>query len=210
MIEAVLAIKAPDWMNELAAKYDAKLRVLSCIPFAAGGVRDLVEISVPEGKLEGAVEEIRRSPQFREVDIAQTARNRAIASISTDRCTMCSSLAGSECFLIHADAKEGRVYWTLLASGKKPLRQLMDTLKENSFEVEIIKMAELKGSAALTTRQEEMIRIALEKGYFDYPKRTSIRALANLFGVSISTLSEVLRAGQKKIMHAYFEEKKIT
>ncbi len=210
MIEAVLAIKAPDWITDLTSKYGARVQVLSCIPFAAGGVRDLVEISAPEGKLEEAVAEIKSSPQFQEVDIAQTARTRALASISTTRCSVCSTLAGSECFLVSATTKEGRIYWTLLASGKEPLRKLMETMTENGFGVEIIKMAELKGREALTARQEEMIRIALDKGYFDYPKRTSIRDLANLFGVSISTLSEVLRAGQKKIMASYFRDKKIT
>lgn len=204
----MLAIKAPEWMTDLTSKYAARIRVLSCIPFAAGGVRDLVEISAPEGRLEEAVEEIKSSPQFQEVDIAQTAKNRALASISTNRCSVCSALAGSECFLIFATAKEGRIYWTLLASEKKPLRELMETMEKNGFGVEIIKMAELKGRDALTTRQEEILRIALDKGYFDYPKRTSIRSLANLFGVSISTLSEVLRAGQKKIMSSYFKEKK--
>lgn len=210
MIEAVLAIKAPGWMTDLTSKYEARIRVLSCMPFAAGGVRDLVEISTPEGRLEDAVAEIEGSSQFQEVDISRTAKNRALASISTDRCSVCSTLAGSECFLISATTKEGRIYWTLLASGKKPLRKLMETMKENGFEVEIIKMAELKGRDALTTRQEEIIRIALDKGYFDYPKRTSIRSLADLFGISISTLSEVLRAGQKKIMSSYFKEKKVT
>ena len=208
MIDAVLAIKAPEWMTDLVSKYDARVRVLSCIPFAAGGVRDLVEISAPEGRLEEAVAEIKSSSHFQEVDIAQTAKNSALASISTNRCSVCSTLAGSECFLISAAPREGRIYWTLLASGKKPLRELMETLEENSFEVEIIKMVELKGRDALTMRQEEIIRIALDKGYFDYPKRTSIRKLANLFGVSISTLSEVLRVGQKKILSSYFREKK--
>lgn len=210
MIEAVLAIKAPEWMNDLASKYDAKIRVLSCLPFAAGGVRDLVEISAPEGRLEEAVAEIKSSPHFQEVDVAQTARTRALASISTNRCSVCSALAGSECFLIQATTKQDKIYWTLLANGKPPLRELMETLKENGFAVEIIKMTELKGREALTRRQEEIIRIALDTGYFDYPKGTSIRDLAKLFGVSISTLSEVLRAGQKKIMTSYFEEKKIT
>jgi predicted DNA binding protein len=207
VIEAVLAIKAPEWINHLEAKYDARIRVLGCLPFAKGGVKDLVEISAPEGKLEGAVEELKRSPQFQEVDVAQTSRDKALASLSTTRCAICSALAGSECFLISASTKEGGIHWTLLASRKKPIRKLMERMRENGFEVEIVKMAELKGKEALTARQEEIIRIALDKGYFDYPKRTSLRSLAKLFGVSISTLSEVLRAGQKKIMQEYFKKK---
>jgi predicted DNA binding protein len=169
-----------------------------------------VEIRAPEDKLGEAVEELKGSSQFQEVDITQTSKNKALASIHTDRCAVCSVLAGSECFLISASTKDGGIYWTLLASGKKPLRDLMDAMKGKGFDVDIVKMAEVKGREALTARQEEIIRVALEKGYFDYPKRISLRDLARLFGISISTLSEVLRTGQRKIIQAHFKEVKET
>jgi predicted DNA binding protein len=206
MIEAVLAVKAPDWMNNLAKKYGARISVLGCLPFPEGGVKDLVEIRAPRDRLEAAVEELRGSSQFQEIDVTQTSRDKALASIHTNRCAVCSVLAGSECFLISASARDGGIYWTLLASGKKPIRDLMAAMKDKGFNVEIVRMIEVKGRDALTARQEEIIRVALEKGYFDYPKRISLRELARQFGISISTLSEVLRAGQKKIIQAHFKE----
>lgn len=206
MIEAVLAVKAPDWMDDLAEKYGARVSVLGCLPFSNGGVKDLVEIRAPEDKLGEAVEELRSSSQFQEVDITQTSKDKALASIHTDRCAVCNVLAVSECFLISARTKNGGIYWTLLASGKKPIRALMEGMKSRGFDVEIVKMAEVKGREALTVRQEEIIRVAFEKGYFDYPKRISLRDLARLFGISISTLSEVLRTGQRKIIQAHFRD----
>jgi predicted DNA binding protein len=206
MIEAVLAVKAPDWMDDLERKYDAKISVLGCLPFPGGGVKDLVEIRVSEDKLDDAVEDLRRSPQFKDVDVSQTSKDRVLASIHTDSCAVCSVLAASECFLISASTRDGGIYWTLLASGKKPIRKLMRAMKGKGYDVRIIKMAEVKGREALTTRQEEIIRVAYEKGYFDYPKKISLRQLARLFGVSISTISEVLRTGQKKIIRAHLSE----
>ncbi len=41
---------------------------------------------------------------------------------------------------------------------------------------------------------------------FDYPKKISLRDLAAMFDISISTLSEMLRKGQRKIMEEYFFE----
>lgn len=204
MIEAVLSIKAPDWIGDLSKKYDAWVRVLGCIPFAKGGVKDLMEITAPEDKLKEVMEEVRRDPHFREVDITPTKRDRALVSISTDQCSVCSTLAGSECFLVSASAAKDKINWTLLTSGKRPLRDLIQKMREKGFEVEILKMVDVESKEALTSRQEEIIRIALDKGYFDYPKRISIRELARIFGVSISTLSEILRAGQKKILSSYF------
>jgi|TARA_B100002003_G_scaffold250782_1_gene291513 predicted DNA binding protein len=205
MIEAIIAIKSPEWINKLTGKYYAHIRVLSCIPFAAGWVKDLIEISAPETSLKEAVEELKSSNKFQDVDVAQTGKTRALASISTNRCSMCQTLAGSESFLINASTKKNRIYWTLLTSTKKPLKKIMKILELNGFEVEIIKMAMIKGRKELTGRQEEIIRIALDKGYFDCPKKTSIRELSRMFGISKSTLSEVLRLGQKKIIKSYFK-----
>nr|WP_244372844.1 helix-turn-helix domain-containing protein [Archaeoglobus fulgidus] len=46
--------------------------------------------------------------------------------------------------------------------------------------------------------------MALEKGYFDFPKRVKLEQLAEFFGIAPSTLSEILRRGQKKVLEKYF------
>ncbi|HPT73414.1 MAG TPA: helix-turn-helix domain-containing protein, partial [Methanomassiliicoccaceae archaeon] len=58
----------------------------------------------------------------------------------------------------------------------------------------------------LTMRQEQITRMAFERGYFDHPRRIGLKELADQFGISISTLSEILRKGQRRIMQRYFEE----
>ncbi|MFQ6135874.1 MAG: helix-turn-helix domain-containing protein [Candidatus Hydrothermarchaeales archaeon] len=206
MLEAVLSVKIPECIDDISAKYAAKIKILGCVPFSKGGVKDLVEIRAPQESMDDVVEEIKEHPHFSEVDVALTGGDRALATFSTDRCGLCSAIAGSGCFLISATTKEGNINWTVLASNNETLKDLVTRIKTNGFEVKIIKVKELKSREALTSRQEEIVRIALEKGYFDFPKRISIRELADLFGVSISTLSEILRAGQKKILISHFRE----
>jgi predicted DNA binding protein len=55
----------------------------------------------------------------------------------------------------------------------------------------------------LTSRQRNIVEIALEEGYFDYPRRITLRQLSKKVGVSASTVSEVLRRAEKKILSAY-------
>lgn len=210
MIEAVLSIKAPDWISDLSEKHSARIRVLGCVPFAKGGVKDLIEITAPEDNMVKVIGEIKGYSHLKDVDIATTKKDRALASVSTEKCSVCSTLAGSDCFLVSANLKNGKIEWTLLSSDKRPIRELIKNMRKNGLEVEIVKMVDIKTREALTNRQEEIIQIALEKGYFDYPKRTSIRELASIFGVSISTLSEILRHGQKKILKSYFSERKMS
>jgi predicted DNA binding protein len=206
MIEGILSIRVPEWIHEFAERFSVRIRFLDCVSQGGGGARDLVEIQAPQGNLEEALEALKNLPYLREVDITPTGKDRALVSLSTT-CPVCTALAGSSCFLISSTVKEKKIQWTLLTSSREKIVDLVDRLKRNHFEVEIVKMAELRSRKDLTLRQEEILQIALEKGYFDYPKRTSIRELSRLFGVSISTLSEILRTGQKKVLASYFEGK---
>jgi predicted DNA binding protein len=81
-------------------------------------------------------------------------------------------------------------------------------MKDNGMDASVKSLRDISSKEELTKRQEDILKIALEKGYFDYPKGTSIRELAAMFGISISTLSEILRSGQKKVMASYFKENK--
>ena len=70
---------------------------------------------------------------------------------------------------------------------------------------EVLKVARLEGVEELTARQEAMLQIALEKGYFEFPKKITLRQLAKLLDVSPATLTEILRRGQKKILEQHFK-----
>jgi predicted DNA binding protein len=98
---------------------------------------------------------------------------------------------------------EGLVEWKVLRSGGG-LKKLLDSLEKGDGEAEIRSIIDLKDENALTERQEEILQIALEKGYFDYPKKMDIAEFAKLLGISKPTLSEIFRRGQKKILAEHF------
>ncbi|MBI2126943.1 MAG: helix-turn-helix domain-containing protein [Thaumarchaeota archaeon] len=127
-----------------------------------------------------------------------------MGSLKTHKCTACRSFATSGCFLVSAKSTpEGLVEWKVLSSGDG-LKRLIGNLEKDGVKVKIHSVVDLKDESALTERQEEILQIALEKGYFDYPKKIDIGKLANLLGISKPTLSEILRRGQKKILAEHF------
>ncbi|WP_247000762.1 helix-turn-helix domain-containing protein [Halosolutus gelatinilyticus] len=52
----------------------------------------------------------------------------------------------------------------------------------------------------LTDRQDEALRTAYELGYFDIPRRTTLREVASELGVSASSVSERLRRAQTQLI----------
>ena len=57
-----------------------------------------------------------------------------------------------------------------------------------------------KEQTKLSRRQAEVITVALEEGYFDWPRRIEAKDLADLLDISHPTMLEHLRKAEKKII----------
>lgn len=53
---------------------------------------------------------------------------------------------------------------------------------------------------ALSSRQAEVVELALEEGYFEWPREIDAEALAEKLGISHATLLEHLRKAEKKLL----------
>jgi hypothetical protein len=78
---------------------------------------------------------------------------------------------------------------------------------EGNFEHRVLSLTNyyVKGKdilSALTGRQYEMLEEAHRRGYYDYPKRTGVRKLAERKKLSHTAVANHLRKAQKKIMDA--------
>ena len=115
------------------------------------------------------------------------------------------ALTGSDCFLTTASSlDDGRVEWKLITGAEGSLAELVEKLELYGCEVELKSTTHLTKKTLLTTRQEEIVRAAFEKGYYDFPKKITIKELANIFDISPSTLNEILQRGERKVMRWYF------
>jgi len=210
MMEAVISLKIPqNWMSEIPEKYPVSIKVIERVPFSEKGVKDLVEIAGPQDIMEEVLKDIKKNPLVSKVDTTMTDKGKIIGAITTSRCEICRILTDADVFLISAESKgEGKVEWTLVLSEKDVLKQIFDHLKTKSVQAELVKLTKIDDKETLTDRQDKITHVAFERGYFDYPKRISLRELARMFDVSPSTLSEILRKGQRKIVLDYFRKQR--
>lgn len=210
MMEAVLSLKIPDhWMSDVSAKYPASIKVIDRMPYSDKGVKDLVEIQAPADQMEEILETIRKNPLVAKVDTTVTEKGKVLSAITTARCDICRILTDSDVFLISAQSKsDGKVEWTIILSEKKILKDIFDHLKDKSVDAQLVKLTKIDDKETLTERQDKITQVAFDRGYFDYPKRISLRELARMFEVSPSTLSEILRKGQRKIVMDYFKKQR--
>lgn len=207
MIEAVLRVTLPcGWVTEVTGRYGATLNIVEQKPAGARTLQSLVEIDPGEADPNEIIEDLRKNRFVHGVEAIVPPKGKILATLQVDNCHACHELANSECFLTDATATEGGgLEWRLLAPRRSSIESLVTTLKNRGIAVELRSIKTVKGSGSLTDRQARVLSLAYELGYFEFPKKINLTDLAKKLGVSKAALSETLRTGEEKILHAYFQ-----
>jgi predicted DNA binding protein len=209
MREIVLQLKAPQtWLSEVTSKHPTTIRILDCKPSETkDGIRQLVEINADQDQLDKIVDEVKASPLVKEAYVVQTKRGRMLGSLLTES-AFCSTVMRTEAFcrscLFHTKANpDGTAEWTLAFNKRESLTELIDHMKNEQVDVKILKLSSVADIENLTSHQRNLVETALEEGFFDYPRRITLRELSKKMGISASTASEVLRRAERKILASY-------
>ena len=207
VLEAVLSVSLPDcWVTNLAPRHGIEIRVIDRKVISGNRMKDLFEAQVPPETIPRLVEEIRSSAGVRNVEVVSSERGRLIGITYATNCGGCALLAKSDCFIAGAVARRTATFeWNLVFRNRESLRRLVSRLEKNGYEVKLLRLSSVREAVPLTRRQEEILATAFELGYFDYPKRIRLGDLAKRLGVSKSTVSQVLRKAQTKVVAAYFQ-----
>jgi len=206
MYEAVLSVDLGEsWISRTMHLLPVHINVLDVIPFDEKGVEDLVEVKLngtsPE-ILEATIKDL-SGVEF--VKVSKVDLDKVIMIVGTRGCSGCRTIIESGCFLVSAGTgSDGWIEWKLIMNEKLQLQRLVEKLQGNGVQTKLILIQPVDDKEALTQRQERIIKTALERGYYDFPKRIGIRELARLFNISTASVSETLRRGQKKIIEQYF------
>jgi len=209
MLEAEILVRIPQmWITEMPKRHNVEIKILGRRPSGKFGVRDLVEISGDQDELEKVLREFKTVPWVRNYDLDFVKSGKLVGEVVTYKCLACASLAGSNCHIMSASAKaDGAISWRLMTSDRTELKKLVSKLKKLGCDAKLVKLSPIDVQDVLTNRQEEIIMMAFEKGFFDTPRKSKLKDLARITGVSQATLSEILRKGQKRIVVDYLKAK---
>lgn len=206
MIEAVLNIRIPElWVTPVTEKYDAEV---SC---QIGGHSTktgwgIVTIKGDDNIIDKMVEEIRNHSSVGRVEVKDRQPGMVSLLVDVVRCRACRVLITSKAFMVYpVDIRKGRMKWLLITDTNKTVGKLSEVLKQVDCDVKLERITLLSDKGVLTNRQEETIQVAFASGYFDFPRKIGSQKLANQLGVSVSTLSEVMRAAQRRIFAEYLQ-----
>ena len=208
MHEATVQVRIPGcWVAQIAND-GRSVRVVDR-KVAAREMHSLFEVSRQGGGApwSGLVEEIREVPAVTYAREVTSDEERLLGIVHCGNCHSCRTLLSSECFVMDTVARDGTIEWTLRFDERAKLAQLLEDLKRMRIPTEVKRVVPVRGGSILTPRQEEVLRLAVEMGYFEFPKRVGVAGLAKRFGVSKSTLSETLHRAERKILQSYLRHR---
>lgn len=205
MLEARLLVEDPEnWVKSVAESGSVKIMDVK-IP-GNRLTQNFVEISSEKMTPDELVRHLREARGIVKTDLSKADKNRVVGTVTTHDCPVCSTFAGLDCFLVSASTKGGgKMEWRVFVSGDEGLKSLFKRLDRNGVEYSVISLTHKMRKREVTSRQEEIARVALDLGYFEFPKRIRLEELAEKLGLSPGTLSEILRRAEKHILSKYFE-----
>lgn len=108
---------------------------------------------------------------------------------------------------------DGHEYWEVASWKKEELERFVQELKRHMDVCVVLKIERSvltdvyfpNVMPKLSSHQKTALKLAYRNGYYEYPRKITVKELASLAGVSISTFQEHLRKAELKLLPAVIE-----
>ncbi|ELZ16434.1 Bacterio-opsin activator HTH domain-containing protein [Haloterrigena salina JCM 13891] len=207
MAQATLTITMPEqiWIQQLSTAYPgATFRVLAAVPGSETGFA-LVRIAGPD--VADIVEDMRGHDQITELSLAQYSDNEVTVHFeTTDPLLLFSSRDSGMPIELPVEIVDGEA--TIEVTGSRDrLAELAEQLEHFGLQYRIEHVRErLHESQLLSDRQLEVVVAAVEEGYYDTPRESSLTELAEQLDIAKSTCSETLHRAEEAIIKRFVED----
>lgn len=207
MAQATLTITMPErnWVGQLSTAYpEATFQVLAALGDAESG---FALVRITESNRSQVLEDVRDHPQITAFTLLQRRDNAATVHVETAESLAPFSSGGSELPLeFPLEIVDGET--TIEVTGTRDhLAGLAEQLEYSPVDYRIDEVHErLHESQLLSERQLEIVVTAVEEGYYDTPRRSSLTELAAHLGIAKSTCSETLHRAEGSIIKRFVDD----
>jgi len=200
--QIALQVRSENTLQDTARLHGAKLNIVDCKSFNKTGMSLLMELRGTEQEVRAAASAIRHLEGVRQVIEGEGPGDAIPLLVVMDRPAICraSNDVAIVCLDCPLNSEVQPASWRFIARKTSDFRQVLTRLSKEGIETRIEDVAPLERKATLTGRQKEIMATAVAQGYFEFPRKISLTGLSELVGVKPSTLSEILRSAERRIM----------
>ncbi|MFB6072183.1 MAG: helix-turn-helix domain-containing protein [Halobacterium sp.] len=204
--------------SDVSAHYpDVTLRSVSSLSGSAAERKRIVEARGPEDEVAGFLEEFEAADSVNEVErLSPLDNDRVFVGVTYDSYqwdSIAQRLADHGVhYRVGTTIRNGWEHWTLYLDEDDDLSAVVDSLEEAGNDTELVRdvaLDELEGEEHLalsrmledlTDRQQEILAVATDMGYYDEGSDVRVEDVADEVGLAQTTTWEHLARAEEKVM----------
>jgi predicted DNA binding protein len=212
MIQLQFITPSEAWVESLCAKDSAIVKVLSMkLDRSNQNISHFVDITSEKKSAEELKKQLRRSRSVTESNVTSLGKRRVVGIVTSNNCKVgliimkSSRKAGLLGIASALTVNNSQMNYKLYMKGEG-IPEFLRSLRKRGISYKIAEVERLFTHNLLGPKQKRVLKSALERGYFDHPKRISKELLSKKLGLRANSVSEVLGKAEKKIIRESSEQ----
>ncbi|UCH31335.1 MAG: helix-turn-helix domain-containing protein [Candidatus Bathyarchaeota archaeon] len=184
----------------LLKRFDIRHYAMSDVRRSPGGLtRHLLELSS---------DDVARLLNTRGAKLRDSGENNGRASVwfDSDDCAACETILSQNSFLVSGRHVEGdTIIYSFVAPCFDALKNTIELLEAKGLDPRIMEVSRFtERRKPLTEKQDRILWLALKLGFFECPRKLTMADLSHRLGIGLSTLSEILRRGMRRLLERHY------
>lgn len=189
------------WWGVITSKLPVPINILDMSIDRKGRIQNLVEIELGDISTIKVLNSLIGLDELESFNVSEVIGGKVILILGEKMDSVSSNIILSGCFFRSIRKEMNNIIWNLIAPQKSNAQELASLLEANQTPFDLVRLVPLsRDDSIMTPRQEQILRVAFDGGYFDKPKGIGVREIAKELNISTATVSETLRRAIKQLL----------
>jgi len=191
-----LEVKSRNDLLAAAKMNGATLSVTDCWPLYRDEMAMLLELTGSPIAIKKTITTLQEMTGVNEVHEVDHDVKSTLIFIALEKPRICRSTEGLAimCLDCPFDSTEVPSRWRFAARKTRDVGEIVARLGEGGIQARIQDISPLDRNVTLSQKEKGIIVVAIERGYFDFPRKITLKDLGNLVGVDPASLSKILHS----------------
>jgi predicted DNA binding protein len=195
------------WACNISKRFpNVDFKVIDIHPVKQGNSRGILDIKKIK-KISQIINFLKTQKDIKKVDVLIDDNDSKLVSFYFTHGTLGDILIKTDVHIRPPLILEKGFIIVNLIGNENGIKDFLNKAREvENVEIKLIKKLNLKSlqKSKLTELQEKIMKSAIELGFYDLPRKITIKKLASRLNLAPSTLAEHLRKAEERIVKDYF------
>jgi predicted DNA binding protein len=194
--EVSLEVKSRNDLLAAAKMNGAMLSIADCWPLNREEMVMILNVTGPPIAIKNTITTLQGMVGVKEAIEQEADTQSARVFIALEKPRICGSAKNAEimCLDCPFNSTEVPARWRFATRRTSDLGEIVARLAEGGIQARIQDISPLDKNVTLTLKEKGIIAVAIERGYFEFPRKITLEDLSQIVGVETSSLSKFLRS----------------